>query len=1031
MAAEEKADSEELQNDGQQVPQGSQSDQSEEAFTIGGLEFAADDIEVIQAGSGKFGKRKVQRSTPQEQETDSAEATEDDATEPSAQSEPAEEVAEEQPAEKVAEEQPAEEVSEEQQEDKELSATLENDPDAEKKADYEKQLEAQMAEEFGPLDEEEEDKAEGEEESSLSEAIENDPDADTESGMEQQSEAQMATELDELGDEEVETDESATSAEQEPAEAPAEQQEQAPSPTPAPAPTPAPTADYGGSRGGVIPAPSVKPEPDVSGSSGGGRTLQVLVGSNLVLIAAVVVLMIWLSPSAQDSSAKSPDMQQAAIGLRGDSTDSSTRNGQEQPSARAEDSQLVYSDSEGVPEDSPVVDNEPAPTSWAECERALAEQQYARALLGYSQLLEQSRIQPDNQLITDLLRLRMAQSYVHLGQHYKADELYSKVLISDSPLIRAVARYQLAVRDALGKQFLRARMRTYKAIADLALLESPLPLEMDCDFLIARVLSEKVFGYYGKGDSFDWQSIRINDPFIGADAAEILRLIRTGQGRHEGAVLGPQVSRDLSQSGQRRFSVACTRTGIEKLLAAFVAKAELQLEWAGVSAPARSRAVSLRYSNITEQRLSEVSCGLTGLIGSYDGQRITVHDPQTYVMLSEQRDLLHHEAKAVWRRLFLRASDDPRLPEGRLAYAVLSECAGEVDAAMREYQLIAQRFPRNPSAPVALLQSADMRIRLRDYTGARADLLNMLDQYPDSHTSDQVYMKLAEATMNAGLFEEAIRAYRGMYYKELSSESQRKACIGASKCFASLGKMDEAKKWAIRYLGLADTQEEGLAEAYMLIGQAEALAGNDAEAAAAYYRALAYSPPRDLYVQAALDLAEVEMRRKQYILAMNAMHRLGKLSLTPGQTAKFAISMSQIYRDMGIPEKGAILIRNHMLALSDMVLQAKLSQELARCYLAENDIPAAERTLVEFLPKMEAGPSAHESVCLLAEIYLKTKRPKEAITLTRPLTYVECSDEIRQRVSDILGQAYIQQEEYGLAADVLTAAIFMKEGQDK
>ncbi len=1011
MAAEEKTDSEELQNDGQQAPQNAEPDQTEEAFTVGGLEFAADEVEV-QAVAGKFANRKSQRPTPQEQDTDSAEATEDDATEPS--------------AEEVAEEKPAEELSQEQQAAEESSAMLENDSDADKKLEYEKQLEAQMAAEFGPLEEEEEGEAEGEEESSLSEAIENDPDADTKSDMEKQIEAQMAVELDELEDEEEETDESATSAEQEPtesAEAPAEE--------PAPSPTPAPTADLGSSRGGVIPVPSVKPEPDLSGSSGGGRTLQVLVGSNLVLIAAVVVLMFWLRPSAQDSSAKSPDMQGAAIGLRGDSADSPSRNGQEQLGARAEDSQLIYSDFAGMPQESPVVDNEPAPTSWAECERALVEQQYGRALLGYSQLLEQSRIQPGNQLITDLLRLRMAQSYVHLGRHYKADELYSKVLISDSPLIRAVARYQLAVRDAFGKQFLRARMRAYRAIADLALLESPLLLEIDCDFLIARVLSEKVFGYYGKGDLFNWQSIRINDPFTGADATEILRLIRTGQGRREGAMLGPQVSRDLSQAGQRRFSVACTRTGIEKLLAAFVAKAELQLEWVGVSAPARSRAVSLRYSNITEQRLSEVSCGLTGLIGNYDGQRITVHDPQTYVMLSEQRDLLNNEAKAVWRRLFLRASDDPRLPEGRLAYAVLSECAGEVDVAMREYQLIAQRFPRNLSAPVALLQSADMRIRLRDYTGARADLLNMLDQYPDSQSSDQVYMKLAEATMNAGLFEEAIRTYRGMYYKELSSESQRKACIGASKCFASLGKMDEAKKWAMRYIGLADTQEEGLAEAYMLIGQAEVLAGNDAEAAAAYYRALAYSPPRDLYVKTAIDLAEVEMRRKQYVLAMNAMHRLGKLSLTPGQTAKFVICMSQIYRDMGIPEKGTILIRNHMLALSDMVLQAKLSQELARCYLAENDIPAAERTLVEFLPKMEAGPPAHESVCLLAEIYLKTKRPKEAITLARPLTYVECSDEIRQRVGDILGQAYIQQEEYGRAADVLAAAMFVKEGQDK
>ncbi len=765
----------------------------------------------------------------------------------------------------------------------------------------------------------------------------------------------------------------------------------------------------GGAPGGVIPAPEESSSPAQHGRARGLPIPRILLLSNAILVLALVGGVLWVRPWSP----------RTAVGVQ--RTERGVLPGQSSPS-HVEPPFPPGADGSSAPQ----MLAQP-PLSWIEAEKALLGRRYALALQGYAGLLAQSKRRPENETVTDFLTLRMARCFSHLGRNEEADRCYAKVIASTSPVVRAVGQYQLGVRDLLNGQFMRARMRAYLAIADLAALDVPLALEADCDFLIARAVTEKVLTYYGASESINWQPLRTADPFAGLGQSDLRRLLLEGRGRTNAAPLGPRVTRAASEAGGRKFDVACTRGSIESLLGHFAGKAELELKWASVTPAARSRSISIRYTQVSEQRLSEVSCGAVGLLARYTGDAIIVHDPQSYTVLSQQRDLLAKEASAVWRRTFLRTPDDPRIPEAHLAYAVLQEHSEEVMGAIREYQLIVQRFQEHPVAPAALLQSAEMRIRMRDYTGARLDLLNLLDRYPNHLSSERVYLYLGEATMKAGLLDNAIRVFRKLFYMNLSSESRRKACLGAMRCFDQTGNPSEVRKWAMRYIGLVKSPEDDLAEAYVLLGKSEAASGNMAEAGTAFRLALLADPPRDLHVATILALADAEAAQDKFLAAVGMLQRLGGLTLTPAQSVQALSTTARIYREMGIPEKGAVLLRRQLGSVGDPQLRAELAAELGRCYVAEGDLQAGGQVLAEFLPKMKPGPMAQDCASRLAEICLKLGKARQAIVLSTSVLRSDCSAEVRKRTREILGSAYVSQGDYDRAALALSGLMFKQE----
>ena len=373
--------------------------------------------------------------------------------------------------------------------------------------------------------------------------------------------------------------------------------------------------------------------------------------------------------------------------------------------------------------------------------------------------------------------------------------------------------------------------------------------------------------------------------------------------------------------------------------------------------------------------------------------------------------------------------DDPRLAESHFALAVLHELVGELTDAMREYQLIARQFEGQDLAAKGLLRSAALRIRLRDFTGARMDLLGLLDQYPDCADSDKVYLYLGQSTMKVGLLSDAVRVFRKLYYLNLSAESRRQSCMGAAQCFHQMGNFEETNKWATRYIGLVSTPGADLARAYLLVGKSEAAAGRAAEAIAAYRHALGSNPDADTRVDAILELADAHAGDGDFVSAIGALDHIRGIELTQEQIYPYLLKVAGIYRQMGIPQKAASLLRTRLTAVADPEMRAQLAVELARCHIEENDLEAAMGALAEFLPKMRPGPTAQEAECLLAEASLTLGKTGQAIALGTELLKSNCNNQIRIRAQEVLGSAYVALQDYDRATLAYSGLMFKEGGQ--
>ncbi|MHC4511520.1 MAG: tetratricopeptide repeat protein, partial [Planctomycetota bacterium] len=103
--------------------------------------------------------------------------------------------------------------------------------------------------------------------------------------------------------------------------------------------------------------------------------------------------------------------------------------------------------------------------------------------------------------------------------------------------------------------------------------------------------------------------------------------------------------------------------------------------------------------------------------------------------------------------------------------------------AIAEFKLVANRFSQVSLAPYALLHSSKLKTNLRDHHGAREDLRQLIEQYPDTNIYGHAYLRLADATMEAGLKAEAARLYQRVYNFGLSAESKTASALGAAGCF--------------------------------------------------------------------------------------------------------------------------------------------------------------------------------------------------------------------------------------------------------
>lgn len=657
---------------------------------------------------------------------------------------------------------------------------------------------------------------------------------------------------------------------------------------------------------------------------------------------------------------------------------------------------------------------------------------YKQAYAAYNQLLQSLPSGARQELLRDFLQFKMALCLNKAGNSEQANSLFRTLLQSRSPVIKVVANYELSLLQIQKKQYIQARTMAYQAIAMVSAVDFDkdwiLSLQRDCQFLIAECMTRNVLLLCDADEdvqSMLWSSHEDIDPFINLDEAHLRSLLNSGLERLKDGLLSPQIRKLEHQGVLPRWSVIAYGASVEELLARFVANAGLDISWIqnkiSATEPAgngvRKRPVSLYLPSATARQVIEVATGHVGLLSRIDEKGIiTIHNPADYSSLSEHVHLFTQDAVSLWRNILITFHDDKRVPNAHFALGLLHTQEGQPASAIAEYKLVANQFSQTSLAPYALLGSSKLKAELHDYSGAREDLTQLVEQYHETEFYGQACLSLADATKNAGFLNEALRLYRKVYNLGLSSELQTASALGAGRCSYEIKDYETAAKWLVKYIKLAnDSTDEDFYLAYFLLGKTNLALGRHQQASLAFQYALSGpvgSLARERYVETVSALVETQIQLDNFVEALTLLETIDSWQFSTKESIEILLLKSKVLRLMGLPDKAIAVLGTNAEYLPDSQLKTRMSFELANCYIAKGDLDFAHKKLTDILISAAPGPLSNEIALRLAEVCLDLGQSSQTITVCKRLLDSEVSIQIRQKALKVQVAAYNRQKNF-------------------
>lgn len=664
---------------------------------------------------------------------------------------------------------------------------------------------------------------------------------------------------------------------------------------------------------------------------------------------------------------------------------------------------------------------------------------YNKAYAVYSGLRQ--ALPASEELLRDFLQLKMALCAKEVADFEQASRLLAMVCQSRSPAVRIVANYHLSLLEIQRKRYLRARTRAYNTIALIKAVDFDddwlLSFECDCSFLIVECLTRHILLLSGAdtdlpGDLWG-KPAASSDPFDRLNEAELRRFLNSGSEHLGEGVLDPDVRKLEQQSGLPRWSVTSYGVPVEELLAKFAASADIDINWAiagtsnSVSAEesVQQRPVSLYMPAATSQQIALTAAGCAGLMACMEGEpgkeKVTIYDPAEYSSLRQHISFLGQQAVSLWQKFVLTFYSDERLGNAHFLMGLLHSQIDMPIEAIAEYKLVANRFSQVSLAPFALLHSSKLKASLRDYPGAREDLKQLVEQYPDVEIYGQAYLRLAEATMEAGLYAEAAQLYQRVFNFGLSIESKIASAIGAARCLYETKAYEETAKWLTRYIDLAGSDKNNnLYSAYFLLGQSNLELGKYQQACDAFKYALQEQSSREQYVEAITSLVKSHIEQEHFVEALDTLESVRSVALSKEQSVEMLLLRCRILRMLRLLDTAIVTLRDRVEYISDPELNAKISFELALCHIANGNFESARGVLSEILSNVEPGPLVLQAGMELADVCLKLERGSQAVSVCLQLLESDVSEQEKQKILKLLAEAYNQQKNYEKASLALS-----------
>jgi len=144
------------------------------------------------------------------------------------------------------------------------------------------------------------------------------------------------------------------------------------------------------------------------------------------------------------------------------------------------------------------------------------------------------------------------------------------------------------------------------------------------------------------------------------------------------------------------------------------------------------------------------------------------------------------------------------------------------------------------------------------------------------------------------------------------------------------------------------------------------------------------------------------------------------VALSEQQSIDMLLLKSEIYRMLGLVDTAIDILRNRAEFVTDSRLRIKITFELAKCYLANDNLEYARNNFSEVLRTAEPGPMAQSAALELADVCLRLEQSSQSISVCSQLLDMDISEQIKQKTLTILAEAYNQQKDYNKAVLALS-----------
>lgn len=252
----------------------------------------------------------------------------------------------------------------------------------------------------------------------------------------------------------------------------------------------------------------------------------------------------------------------------------------------------------------------------------------------------------------------------------------------------------------------------------------------------------------------------------------------------------------------------------------------------------------------------------------------------------------------------------------------------------------------------------------------------------------------------------------------LSNSGQCESIMGLGYCAYAQKDWNGVQTWLSKALELMDDKNDSrTGTVCFMLGRAYIELTQYANAAGVLRNALNSKLSEKEYMQTILELVDAECRQQNFLEAMNILDQVPQGRFGQEESCNLLIAKTRILRDIGVVESAISLLRKKIEFVADSRLRARLTLELAECYIRTKEYPLARRELNNVLADMPDSYHARRASLILAQIIEKLGQPSRAeefclVVLNDP----QVEENIRNEAFNTLGRIYASQKYYEKAA---------------